>query len=209
MIDTNTRTVAMSHLIAVYLILLAALLINGYYGFGYPLTHYLIGLERFDDFYNSISLARVLPAADSSYIMSPGAMFIFRMIHGAIADLAFAAYNALILYLVWSALGDFRLARSQKIGLLLTYPILFGLCRGNQEIVAFALLLKSLGQWHQGHHRAALALLLVSIYIKPTTAIWLAVFPVKELLKEGGCFFGYLRQWASRFCKSTLIRPTS
>jgi hypothetical protein len=183
----------MKRLFGVYILASCALLINGYFGGGYPLTHFLIERGRFDDFFNSVNLARQLPSAESSYILSPGTIFIFRMIDSSIADYAFLAYNAAVIYILWSALTDFKLSTNNKVGVLFTYPLVFAVCRGNAELLTFSLLLKSLAQLHQGNLRGALTILLISMYIKPTSAIWLIVFPAIKVMKEWRVlvFFAY------------------
>ena len=74
-------------ILLIYFVVMIIMLIIGYIPHGYPLTHFMTERGRFDDFFNSVDLARRLPIRNDGYQLSPGLIFIFRMIDQSISKI--------------------------------------------------------------------------------------------------------------------------
>lgn len=175
-------------ILAIALVQIFLILYIGNSVLGYPIFKYLIGLGRFDDFFNTISLAEKLPDAQSSYIISPALILLFKYIPFKLGPYVFAIYNALCISVIYFSFRKLGVNKLIGFALLVSYPVLFAISRGNAELAVFAIVLLSISYFIKNEFRTALILILVAITIKPTSLIFLAIFPLKTLLHHWRIF---------------------
>ena len=93
-----------------------------------------------------------------------------------------ARYNTLFISIIDAAFRRLGVNKIITLALLISYPMLFAISRGNAELAVFAIVLLSISYFIKNEFRTALILIMVAIIIKPTSLIFLAIFPLKTLL---------------------------
>lgn len=151
---------------------------------GYPISKFLLGAGRFDDFYNTVIRAPQLPDIKDSYIVSPALIFLFRFVPLHYADQVFAFYNITCIFIIYCALRKLKIKPFIALALLMSYPVLFAISRGNAELLVFGIVLFSASYLVAEELKPAIILILIAATIKPTSLVFLALFPAKYLLKN-------------------------
>lgn len=173
-----------SFILAIVIVQIFFILYIGNSILGYPIFKYLIGLGRFDDFFNTVSMADKLPDMQSSYIVSPALILLFKCIPFKYSSYIFVIYNILCITIIYFAFRRLGVNKVITLALLVSYPVLFAISRGNAELAVFAIVLLSIPYFIRNEFRTALVLIMVAITIKPTSLIFLAIFPLKILLNH-------------------------
>lgn len=172
-----------SLIVVITMVQLSLILFLGNSVLGYPTYEFLVGAERFDDFFNTILRADKLPDAQSSYIVGPALILLFRHISVEYGNYVFIFYNVLCIALIYFALRRLRIGKWIALALIASYPVLFAISRGNAELLVFAIVLLSISYFIVNEFKTALTLMMLAIIIKPTALIFLMIYPLKMLFQ--------------------------
>lgn len=172
-IDGNIKKITIFYILSfIVLIVITSLFEPFAYAFGYL----MIGRGRFADFYDIVNVAKEYPNI-GGYCITPWHYSFYNLFDklGIGANSLFIFYNAAIIIL--SGLLVTRLKKFYKINtnsiyfVIFSYPALFGIWRGNTEILSFLLLFLATIYLHQKNSPKSFRWYLASVFIKPNYLI--------------------------------------
>lgn len=152
----------------------------------YPIYNFLTGNGRFDDFIGAFH--REMPSSHINFIISPLMIFLTNA-SKAIQSLAHTVFLSLS-FILWIH-GTYKITKNMTLTMLIvfTYPMWFAFFRSNSEYLAVALLLNSFAYLffsvrNRLSQKLSLIFLLLAISIKPTTILFLVLFPLDIIRKN-------------------------
>ena len=146
--------------------------------------NYLTGPGRLDDFFNPIYLSNSLPNKESSFVLTPALIYIARFqLSAPIFYLLFFIFSG---FYIWFLSLRKYFSWIDILPLILSYPIIFTLCRGNYEFIISGIVFYAVSLIINRSKSYALPILLIGIAVslKPSALLFFLLIPIKDLIKK-------------------------
>lgn len=140
--------------------------------FSYAFSSHMIGNGRFSDFYNIITVAKNYPNI-GNYCITPWHYTFYKNFSsvGVSPNFLFITYYCVLVIISTSLVRKiaviYKIDTPYLYGLIFSYPFIFGVWRGNTEIVSYLLLFYGAISLQQGNQNKSFVYYLISAFNKP------------------------------------------